>query len=138
MDILSDLDLKKLLKAHKESGALATLVVRNRQTSRYFKFDETGRLTGWINKSTGEKKVSIPGIFESSTARAFSGIHVLQPEIFSYMPPENVFSITDLYLKLAKDHLIRSFEDTSELWMDVGKPDELRKARNLTPGDLLS
>lgn len=62
---------------------------------------------------------------------AFSGIHVVSPEIFRLMPNEDRFSIIDLYLDLAKDHLIKGYFDESDLWMDVGKPEQLQEARKL-------
>ncbi len=131
VDILSNIDLRQLIKLHSESGALATLVVRNRETQRYFKFDNKKRLVGWINKKTGETKVSIPDNFKDAREMAFSGIHIVQPEIFKLMPETYRFSIVDVYLECAKSHNIQGFFDDSELWMDVGKPEQLTEARKL-------
>lgn len=131
VDILSNLSLKKFIEYHKSSGALATLVVRNRETQRYLKFDINKRLVGWLNKKTGEKKISIIENFETAVEKAFSGIHVVQPQIFGLMPVSEKFSIIDLYLELAKNHLINGYFDDSDLWMDVGKPEQLEKARQL-------
>lgn len=131
VDILSNIDLQHLKKVHSHSGALATLVVRNRQTQRYFKFDENKRLVGWINKKTGESKISIPENFEKAREMAFSGIHIVQPEIFKLMPKEDRFSIVQVYLELAKTHHIQGYFDDSDLWMDVGKPEQLAEARRL-------
>ena len=131
VDILSNLDLKNLLQAHLESKALATLVVRKRETQRYFMFDKEMQLVGWVNKKTGEKKTSRPNKFEGATEFAFSGIHIVQPEIFDYLPEENRFSIIKVYLELARDKKILGFIDRSTLWMDVGKPLALEEARRL-------
>jgi len=131
VDILSNLNLQKVVENHQKSGALVTLVVRTRKTQRYLKFDTEKRMVGWINKKTGETKISVPGHFEHSTEMAYSGIHIVQPEIFELMPPEERFSIIDLYLELAKNHLIKGYFDDSELWMDVGKPRQLEEARLL-------
>lgn len=131
VDILSSLNMQSLQQEHLKSGALATLVVRNRETQRYFKFDENQRLVGWVNKKTGESKVSLPDNFENAVEMAFSGIHMVQPGIFGIMPEENKFSITNYYLELAKSHSIKGYYDDSELWMDVGKPEQLKEARKL-------
>lgn len=131
VDVLSNLDLQIPVQEHLRSGALATLVVRNRKTQRYFKFDKHKRLVGWINKKTGEKKIAIPEYFENAVELAFSGIHVVSPEIVKLMPEEDRFSITDFYLELAKEHLIAGYFDETEIWMDVGKPEELKDARRL-------
>ncbi len=131
VDILSSLNVEKVKAEHLKSGALATLVVRNRSTQRYLKFNNEQRLTGWLNKKTGETKIAVPGSFENSVEMAFSGIHIVQPEIVDLMPDKERFSIINLYLDLAKNHLIKGYFDKSDLWMDVGKPEQLQKARNL-------
>lgn len=131
VDILGNVDLNKLEDNHLQSGALATLSVRDRITQRYFKFDEQMQLVGWINKKTGETKVSSADNFKNARELAFSGIHIIQSELLSYLPDENRFSIVEVYLELAKTKMIKGFHDDSELWMDVGKPDELKKVREL-------
>jgi len=129
VDILSDLSLKALLEIHKQSGALATLCVRERETLRYFKFNREMQLVGWINKKTGETKISRGSDFENSRELAFSGIQIIQPEFLNYLPAEDRFSIVKVYLELAKTKTIKGFLDDSGLWMDVGKPAELEAAR---------
>ena len=131
VDILSDVNLEQLKNAHLKSEALVTLVVRNRTTQRYFKFDNKKRLVGWLNKKTGETEISVPEDFAVSTEMAFSGIHIVQPKLFDLMPTEERFSITNFYLGLAKNQLIKGYFDDSELWMDVGKPEQLAEARKL-------
>ena len=131
VDVLSDLDLQLLKNEHLKSNSLATLVVRNRETQRYLKFDNEKRLVGWLNKKTGETKISISEDFEESVEMAFSGIHIVQPKLFELMPVEDKFSITNFYLELAKTHLIKGYFDDSDLWMDVGKPEQLAEARRL-------
>ncbi len=54
-DVLSDLDLNKMRSCHLEKSALATLAVRKRETSRYLLFHDDMRLSGWENRTTGEK-----------------------------------------------------------------------------------
>jgi NDP-sugar pyrophosphorylase family protein len=131
VDILSNLDLNILKEEHLKSGALATLVVRKRETQRYFKFDSDKNLVGWLNKKTGETKISNPDNFEMATEMAFSGIHIIQPELLKMMPNEDRFSIVKVYLEVAKTHKIKGYFDDSDLWMDVGKTAQLEEARNL-------
>src|SRR5262245_3541326 len=40
VDVISDIDLRKMAEFHAEQNALATLMVQNRQTARYLLFDE--------------------------------------------------------------------------------------------------
>jgi NDP-sugar pyrophosphorylase family protein len=131
VDVLSNLYLPDLVQDHNRSGALATLVVRNRKTERYFKFNNEKRLVGWVNKKTGDSLIAVPDAFEQAAEMAFSGIHIVNPEIFNLMPAEDSFSIINLYLSLAKDYLLKGFFDESELWIDVGKPLELEIARKM-------
>ena len=131
VDILSNINFSLLLSEHLKSGALATLAVRKRETQRYFKFDSEKNLVGWINKKTGETKISQPDAFAAGVEMAFSGIHISSPEIFSLMPPAERFSITDLYLELAKTKVIRGYFDDSGIWIDVGKPEQLEEARRI-------
>ena len=131
VDILSNLNLQLLLEENLKSGALVTLAVRKRETQRYYKFDSEMNLVGWINRKTGETKISKPEHFEKATEMAYSGIHVINPEIFSMMPETDRFSVTDFYLELAKTQKIMGFYDDSDLWMDVGKPEQLAEVRKL-------
>lgn len=52
VDILTDLNLGDLLSYHEQHKPLATLVTRNRETSRYFLFNPKNNLCGWKNIKT--------------------------------------------------------------------------------------
>ena len=54
VDILSDIDLKKMYDAHVKSKALATLSTRHRATSRYLLFNKKNTLHGWMNVRSGK------------------------------------------------------------------------------------
>jgi NDP-sugar pyrophosphorylase family protein len=129
VDIITNINLCKVVKDHLDSGALATLVIRHRPSDRCFKFDNRNKLVGWINKKTGQKKISDSINFENAQEMAFSGIHTVNPAIFKLMPDEEVFSVIDLYTELAKSHEIRGYIDDSAYWTDAGTPDHLAEAR---------
>lgn len=131
VDILSSLNMKDLVENHLKSKALVTVAVRIRETQRYYKFDSEMNMVGWINKKTGETKISKSENFENAIAMAYSGFHIIQPEIFSLMPETDRFSVTDFYLEMAKTYSIKGFVDNSDLWMDVGKPEQLEEARRI-------
>jgi len=120
VDIISDLDLHGMMQHHLQSHALATLAIRNRETSRYFLFDQDHRLCGWTNLKTGEKILSLEPSGNKEML-AFSGIQILSPEIFALITETGKFSLTRLYLRLAKDHLINGYIDEGSVWRDVGK-----------------
>ncbi|HZL08826.1 MAG TPA: nucleotidyltransferase family protein [Prolixibacteraceae bacterium] len=131
VDVISNLNLNMLLKYHQEQKALATLVVRSRETSRYLMFDQNLLLSGWKNFSNGETRISRMESSAAAKPLAFSGIHIIQPELLELISEEGKFPIMDLYLRLAKDHAIKAFVDQSDLWMDLGKPEQLEIAEKL-------
>lgn len=128
VDVISHLDINELLRYHRQQQALATLAVRPRNTSRYLMFDDRLQLAGWKNFLTGETRVSRVEAFETARPLAFTGIHMVEPELLDLIVEEGKFPIIDLYLRLAKNYAIKGFIDSSDLWMDLGKPDQLAAA----------
>ena len=124
VDILSDINFNELVENHCNNKSLATLAVTERTSSRYFLFDNNLELKGWKNLNTGSEKVFS---MQSLQNFAFSGIQVLSPEIFSLMPNDNIFSLTDLYLQLCTKNRIKAFIHNSNHWKDVGKAEEWLK-----------
>ena len=59
---------------------------------------------------------------------AFSGIHIINPEIFLLMPDDDVFSMIDLYLDIMRDNKIIACIDNDSFWLDVGKVESLKIA----------
>ncbi len=129
VDVLTDIHLRGMIEQHKKLKPLATLAVTNRHTSRYFLFDEMDLLCGWKNIKTGEQKISREA--SRYTQKAFSGIHLISPKIFSLMYMEGKFSMVDLYLELAKTHSIGTFDHNNSKFIDVGKPESILKAESL-------
>ncbi|MCQ2327541.1 MAG: nucleotidyltransferase family protein [Bacteroidales bacterium] len=129
VDILSDIDFSKLLAKHKENNSIATLAVRDRETSRYLLFNRDGILSGWENKSTKEQIIKREG--ESLESLAFSGIQIVSPEIFEKNKLSGTFSMIDLYLSLAKENNISSFIHNDNRWIDVGKQTSVEKAEEM-------
>jgi len=130
VDILSSLNLDDLLAAHEKKQALATLNLRDKNTNRHLCFNQDGLLCAWKNDATQEVKVVNESHFDSS-AFSFSGIHIIDSKLLDLIEEEGVFSIIDLYLRLAKDYKIAGYHDRSDIWMDLGKPEELQKAELL-------
>lgn len=127
MDIVTDLDINKLYQFHLRKKGLATLAVRKRPGNRFFLTDKDGILCGWINKATGEKILTVEED-TGLTEIAFSGIHIIEPEIFRYME-EGIYSMTAVYLQLASDHKINTFNHNDGYWFDIGTPESLAKIR---------
>lgn len=128
-DILTDLDLNAMMSFHNEKKPLVTLAVTNRRSSRYFLFDAKERLSGWRNIKTGKEIISIPG--PALIEKAFSGIHVISPEIFPLIHQQGKFSIVDVYLELAGTHSILGFDHSGSKFVDVGRPESVAVAERL-------
>ncbi|MFC2133536.1 NDP-sugar synthase [Bacteroidota bacterium] len=130
VDIISDIDLKKFYQKHVESKVLVSLAVRKRKSSRYLLFDKNDTLCGWKNVKTGEEiRARIPD--GELHQLAYSGIQIMDPAIINYMPEEKVFSVIDLLLNLAPNYLIKAYRHDDDLWMDVGKKENLQEAEKL-------
>ena len=126
VDILTDLNLTDMTSYHKQQAPLATIAVRNRETSRYFLFNGSDELCGWRNVKSGEEKIVKSG--NILVQKAFSGIHIIDPAIFSKMTQQGKFSMVDLYLSLANTNQIKAFDHSSSLFVDVGKPESIQIA----------
>lgn len=131
VDILSTVDLGKLYQQHKSTSALATLLVSERESSRHFLFNKMGQLRGWENVKTGEKKL-LCRLEETLTPLAFSGIHVINPTIFSLHHQNGTFSIIDIYLQLCCYNPIMAYKVSPETIIhDIGTPQKLEEANRL-------
>ncbi len=128
VDIISNLDLNNLYNQFINLDCVATLVVRERKSSRYLLFDDESLLCGWENVKDGSLVNTKP--ISKLKGLAFSGIHLLDPKIFSLMPAEKKFSIIDLYLKIMREHKIKGFLDTDSFWLDAGKLENLEAAES--------
>ncbi len=128
-DILSDININNLLQYHHTHKPLVTLAVQRRHSSRYFLFDTALRLKGWENIQTGAQKCY--GTANEMTRYAFSGIQVISNEIFPKINREGKFSLVDLYLDLCNTETLLAWDHTSDLLLDVGKPESLTKASTL-------
>lgn len=129
VDVLTNLDLNKLIHAHEQGESVATLAVMDRESSRHFLFDDSMQLCGWTNNKTGERRISRE--LPSLRPFAFSGIQVLSPAVFVNNPYSGKFSLVDLYLHLAKEYDIKGYDHTGNVFIDVGKPESLQKAAYL-------
>jgi N-acetyl-alpha-D-muramate 1-phosphate uridylyltransferase len=135
VDILTDIDIRLIINAHLQKRPLATLAVTDRNTSRYFLFDEFDNLCGWKNERTGEQKMSRE--IKDYSQKAFSGIHIISPEIFTLMihvsgiHDKEKFSLVDVYLELAKTNSITAFDHSNSKFIDVGKPASIAQAETM-------
>ncbi len=132
VDILSNVDLQAMYTNHSNSDAIASLLVSERETSRYLLFDDNNVLQGWVNEKTAEIKSPYPNFTPVGLKKlAFSGVHILSPEIFAYMNRwDDRFSIIDFYLSIADKTTIKAYVPSNVNMIDVGKLNSLRDAED--------
>jgi len=142
-DILTDLHIGKLIEFHERRQPLISFGVTNRSSSRVLLFDHSDRLCGWRNVSTGEEKMAMSAHVGATagvagdtalTPKAYSCVAIFEPSIFQLMPGygfQGKFSLTDVYLRLAPDHLILGYDHSGDRFVDVGKPESVAIAEGL-------
>ncbi len=129
VDILTNLDITKMITAHEKSENIATLAVMNRNSSRHLLFNNEMLLCGWRNNKTGEEKMSRNE--QPLIPFGFSGIQILTSTVLNNIPFEGKFSLIDVYLHLAKTHNLFGYDHTGNILIDVGKPESISQAEYL-------
>jgi NDP-sugar pyrophosphorylase family protein len=121
VDVVSTIDLARMVRVHNASRALATLAVQERETSRYLLFDEQLRFCG---RYSGQSELP-----PDAQALAFSGIHVISPRLLRMMTEDGAFSIIDSYSRLAaQGERILAFRAGQYYWRDLGRPENVAQA----------
>ena len=132
VDVLSTIDLRRMVQFQNENQALATLAVQNRKTSRYLLFDDQSQLCGRRSGDDQKPELVRPSLVQSAEqlqALAFSGIHVISPRLLAMMTEDGAFSIITTYLRLAAEgEKILAFRADEYYWRDLGKPENLAQA----------
>lgn len=117
-DVLTTLNLKKLVAFHKEKGGIATIAAHRRQVKidlGVIEWDGDDRVSGYIEKPTNEYTVSM-------------GIYVFEPRVLDYIPKGQHLDFPDLILKLIANGEQVSGYRFDGYWMDLGHPDDYVQA----------
>ena len=110
VDVITTIDLRSMAQYHNDNRVLATLAVQDRPTSRPLAFDENLQLSG------------------RGAGFAFSGIHVISPQLLPRLTEDGAFSIIDSYLRLASEgEKILGFRADQYSWRDVGRLKDLKQ-----------
>ncbi len=123
-DALTDVDIRDLLAFHKQKGALATIALhRVFDTSEFgvVEIDEEDNILGFQEKPAPEEAIS---------TLANTGIYVLEPEVFDYIP-------NDTFFDFARDVFPRLLETKEKFvgyqgnfyWSDIGTLEAYRQAQ---------
>jgi NDP-sugar pyrophosphorylase family protein len=129
VDVLSTIDLARMVRFHREHNALATLAVQQRDTSRPLLFNEQGQLCGRRPNRDAAVEWALP--VQQVSSLAFCGIHVVSPRIFANISEEGAFPIIPAYLRLAaQGNAILAFRADNFYWRDLGRPADIAAAES--------
>ena len=113
--IITDIDIAAAVKAHKESGAAATMVLRPNPRFEKFTVVETsdGCVTGFRELSGSEDPASISPLM-------FTGIQILEPRVFEWIPRGIYSDIVPVFYRpaLEKGEKINAFV-TGARWYEL-------------------
>lgn len=124
-DALTDVDLTKLLVAHKKNGALATIALKEVEEVEHFGVvitDENGRINKFQEKPRPEEALS---------NLANTGIYIFEPEIFKHIPSKQFYD----FGKQVFPHLVKIKAPfygvpIDNYWCDIGNLDTYRQAHS--------
>ena len=116
-DILTNVDLDKVVGSHMESGDTVTMVLHD--CTCFNQIDIAGN-----NRVKTINKTVAPGRL------AFTGIHVLEPEIFNLLPGEGYADIISACYNpmLESGKSINAFIASDHYWYDIGTIESYKKA----------
>ncbi|MCF6246236.1 MAG: phosphotransferase [Desulfobacula sp.] len=104
-DVVSTIDFKKVYAFHQQSDLVATLVLHDEKKFNKVGIDENNFIIDFDSPERG---------------LAFTGIQVLSPQIYDYLPDKKIFSSIDLYKTLCPETLVKAFVDKQIFWSDIG------------------
>jgi len=117
-DVLTTLDLRQLVDAHRASGAIATIASHARQVKvdlGVLQFNGSDELTGYIEKPVYDFFVSM-------------GIYVFEPRVLQYIPYNQYLDFPDLVLKLIQNGEHVKGYRFDGYWQDLGRADDYEQA----------
>lgn len=117
-DVYCTADLGALTMQHAKTGAIATLAVMRRDSTRGLFFDHDMRLVGW----TEEKAPPPP----QARLLAFGGMSVCSSELFQFMDARPKFSLIETFLAAARaTNRVYGSTIDADSWVDIGTPERL-------------
>jgi len=121
-DLLTDIDLKQLVKYHEEKGGMATIALTTVEDPTKYgsvEINKEGRIIRFVEK---------PEHGKAPSNLINAGIYILEPEIFDYIPDGKKVRIeTEIFPQLVEEEQLYGFK-TNEFWMDIGEPPDYLRA----------
>ncbi|MBW2609811.1 MAG: NDP-sugar synthase [Deltaproteobacteria bacterium] len=116
-DILTDIDLGNVYEYHKKSGCIATLALHDYEPFNQIRIDNNQKIIDIApNKAPGRL--------------AFTCIHIMDPDLLSYIPGSGYSDIIDCYRRLIRSNktIINAYLAKGHYWRDIGNVDSYIRA----------
>ena len=109
-DILTDIDINQLIRAHQQSGNVATLALRSsgENCNVSISGDKVSDMRNILSKAPGTHQ--------------FTGIYCIQPEILQLIPAGEVVSVVPAFIELIKNNQLGAVVLDEGDWFDIGNP----------------
>jgi len=121
-DILTDVNLASVYSLHQNSGSLVTLVLHDCEPYNQVQVDDQWNITDIA-------KMNMAGRL------AFTGIHVIDPEILSLIPQGKFSDIIECYRELMRQSKpLRACLVTGHYWRDIGSLESYLEANRELAG----
>ncbi len=115
-DVLSGMDLRVVISKHKESDALATVVLISVEDPTAYGLVEVD------HDMVVHRFIEKPAADEVTTNLVNAGIYVLEPEVLGMIPAGQEVSIErEIFPQLQADGYLRAYVSSS-YWKDIGTP----------------
>ncbi len=121
-DLVTQIDIGHFIDFHTSGGFVATMGLHA----------HTVPLPFGVAEVSG---ASLRGLREKPTERFLinAGLYVLSPDVLDYVPSDQEYPITELFRSCLRDGLSVGAYYIEDDWMDVGRPDDLKKANGREP-----
>ncbi len=107
-DILTDIDLAEVYRAHLKSEALVTLVLHPCEPFNQIRVNDGGNILDIAKQNQAGRL-------------AFTGIHVISPDLLPRIPEGVFYDIIVCYQKLISSGIpVRAFVSKDRYWRDIG------------------
>lgn len=122
-DILSNLPLQRAIQTHQQHHHLVTLVLRSNAEPRQIAFDpKTTLITDIGNRISSDSRKDY----------VFTGISLVRPALFQYIPAHQKISVIPIYIDLIKQGLpVGGCVINEGSWHDLGNRDTYLEAHQL-------
>ncbi len=108
-DILTDIDLRQAVGFHQDHKGPVTLILHDYPEFNQISVDGQGRICDFRQGS--------------GRGLAFTGIHLLEKEIFDFLPPPGAFEIIPVYQRMIREGIpVWAYISKDHYWRDIGTP----------------